>query len=73
MAIITIDTVDFTVTYEESEAVRVKVFDAVIAWFAHHEAFDRESIMQMDEPIIDAPRFLGELSENVIEFSVEWK
>lgn len=62
---------DYDVDYEDSDDVRNKVFDRVMQYFKEHECFDGESIMQMDDPIIDAPNVMCDLVD-IIGFKTRW-
>jgi hypothetical protein len=59
---------DYTVSYEETDEIKQAVFDAVLAYYKKHEAFSAECILQMDDPIIDAPSALAAIADNIIKF-----
>lgn len=64
---------EYTLSYQDSEKVRDAVYQAVLDWFVKHESFSGESIMQMDDPIIDAPVLLSNIADNIMDFEVDWK
>jgi len=64
---------EFVVKYVDTDEVRNKVFDTVIAWFTDHEAFCGEVIQQSDNCIIDVPDLLSKIADDVIKFKVNYK
>lgn len=60
------------VTYDDSIEAKACVFDAVIAFFIKHEAFDGETCSQSDRVILDCYDFLSELTDDIIKFDVHW-
>lgn len=62
-----------TVTFDDSDEMARKVFDAVIKWCVENEAFDGCRIMQCDRPQENAAPFLAELADDVVGFRIEWK
>jgi len=67
-----IKTDNFIARYNDNQATKDAVFKKVIAFFKRHEAFNGECICQCDEPMIDAPYFMADLADNIIEFDVEY-
>jgi hypothetical protein len=61
---------DYEVSYEETDEIKQAVFDRVMKYFVKHEAFHGEVIMQMDDPIIDAPTVLADIADDIIKFKV---
>ena len=68
-----IQTEDFNVVFEDTPELRERVFEHVLAFLTKHEAFSGESIMQSDDPQIEAPEFLAELVDEVFQFDTEVK
>ena len=68
-----IETKDYIVEYDDSVEIRNKVFIRLIEYYTQHQCFDGESIMQMDNPIIDAPVVLSDIADDIICFKTEWK
>jgi hypothetical protein len=63
---------DYEVSYEETDEIKQAVFDRVMKYFNKHQAFHGEVIMQMDDPIIDAPNVLADIADDIIKFKVEY-
>lgn len=63
----------FVVTYEHDEKTRDAVYQAVLDWYFKHEVFAGESLVQMDEPVIDAPILLSKIADNIMGFDVAWE
>jgi hypothetical protein len=68
-----IETKDFKVSYEETEEIKKKVFDAVMAYFIKHEAFAGEVIMQDDDCQIYASSVFAKIADDIIKFEVTCK
>lgn len=64
---------DFTVEFDDSQETKNKVFDALINWYCKVQAFTGESIMQSDDPQIEAAPFLSDLADDVIKFDITYK
>lgn len=62
---------DCVVQYKDDKQTRDAVFNAVLEFFFKHKSFSGESIMQMDNPQIDAPVVLSEIADNIMGF--EWE
>jgi len=60
------------VTYKDDPETREDLFEAVVKWFFHHEAFDGESVVQRDGPNTDAPDFLAHIADDILELDVEY-
>lgn len=67
------ETEDYILTYKNSNKVKDKVFDSVVAFCKKHEAFSGEDIFQSDDPQIYAPELIAIIAEDVIKFRREWK
>ncbi len=63
---------DYTVTYEDSQEIKDKVFERVMEYYRKHEQFIGEGIMQCDDPIIDAPNVLADIADDIIQFKVKY-
>lgn len=63
----------YEVTWEDDEATRNAVFNRVLDWYVKMESFNGESIMQCDEPQIEAAPLLAELADKFFKFKTEWK
>lgn len=63
---------DFSVSYEDSQEVRDAVFEKIMDYYKKHNVFSGESIMQMDNPVIDAPTVLSDIADDIIKFKVEY-
>jgi hypothetical protein len=64
---------DYTVTFDDSEEAKQKVFDLLFQWYKDMEMFSAECIGQSDETYITAPDLLGEIAEEGFKFEVEWE
>lgn len=64
---------DAILTYEETDEIKQQIFDRVMKYFLEHNSFYGESIMQSDNPIIDAPNVLAEIADDIMKFKVEMK
>lgn len=64
---------DFITTYEETEEIKQKVFDAVMKYFKDHEAFCGEVIMQDDNCQINAPSVFADIADDIIKFQTKNK
>ena len=67
----TLEFEDFVVSFDDSEEMKNKVFEAVINWFVKYEAFCGEIIIQCDMPNMDSPNILAKLADDVIQFDVK--
>ena len=56
------------VSFEETPELKEEVYQRVLAWYVKHDSFLGESIMQSDNPQIDAPVFLSDLADDVFKF-----
>ena len=61
-----------TITYEDTPEIRDKVFQMVLDFFLDYEAFSGESVVQNDEPTINAASVLGDIAD-FLKFKVKWK
>lgn len=62
---------DSVITYDDSPKVRDAVFDKLIAWYFKHQSFEGKSIVQCDDPAMDAPNILADLADDIIKFDVK--
>jgi len=67
------ETEDFIVTFDDSDKTKEEVFEAVVKFFKDNESFNGESVMQCDEPIINAPYAFADIADSIIKFKVEYK
>lgn len=58
--------------FNDDQATKDKVFEAVVEFFLKHEAFSGESVQQNDGPQIEAPELLADLVDDIIKFDVKW-
>ena len=63
---------DFNLKFDDSHASKYALFAKMLAWYEKMEAFDGESIMQSDEPQIEAGPFLAEIADEVFKFKVTY-
>ena len=68
-----IETDDMLVKFDDSQAIKDAVFEAVINWYKEVEAFSGESIMQNDEPQLTAAEKLAGIADDIIKFDVQYK
>jgi hypothetical protein len=59
-----------TVSFEETEELKEKVYRTILGYYLDQEAFSGEAIMQCDEPIIEAPNLLSKIADDVFKFKV---
>jgi hypothetical protein len=63
---------DMIATYQETEEKKQKLWDAFIEWCKKHNSSTGEST-QNDDFNIDAPEFIADCIDDIIEFKTEWK
>ena len=68
-----IETKNYFVTFEDTPEMHKKVFDRLIEFFKKHESFRGESVMQCDNPQIEAPGVLADIADDIIKFEVAYK
>lgn len=68
-----IGTAEYVVTFDDSEAAKQAVFQRLLKFFTHHEAFSGESVMQCDGPQIEAAPLLAELADEIFKFDRTFK
>lgn len=62
-----------TVKFDDSPEVVKAVFEKLITdYYCKHQSFKGESIMQSDNPQIEAPVILSEIADDILKFYVEW-
>jgi hypothetical protein len=64
---------DVKVTANINEEVKDAVFQKIISFYKRHQCFSGESICQMDGPIIESPRLLADIADEIIKFKEEVK
>ncbi len=68
-----IETENYIAEFNDSQEIKEKVFQKVLEYFKEHEAFSGESILQSDNPIIEAPHVMAEIADDIIKFKYECK
>jgi len=63
---------EYTVAYKDDEKTKQAVFDMLVTWYMYHGAFDGESIMQNDGPVIESPEILSKIAKR-IGFKVKYE
>lgn len=62
-----------TVKFDDSQETKDKVFQYLLDnYFFKHESFCGESIMQSDNPQIEASWIMSELADDIIKFDVDY-
>lgn len=70
----TIDLNTHKVTFDDCPEIHKRVFDRLLErYFLKHDAFCGDTIMQCDNPQIEAAPILAEIVDEVIKFEVEYK
>lgn len=64
---------DYKVTANITNEVKCRAFDKLLDFYIEHEVFSSESLLQMDDPIIEAPHLLALIADDIIKFKQEWK
>lgn len=62
-----------TVTFEDDEATRDAVFEAVVGFFFINQLFSGESLCQSDTTYEEAPDLLSTLADDILQFNVTWE
>lgn len=62
----------YNVFFDDSDAVKEAVFNKILQFYYDNNAFNGESIMQNDGPIIEAPGVLAKIADDIIKFKVEY-
>lgn len=60
------------VSFNETTELKEKVYQSVLKWYLKQGHFSGESIMQSDEPIIDAPNLLSDIADDLFKFKIEY-
>lgn len=63
---------DRSITISVTAQKQQEVFNRLVEWCKKHGAWSGESIMQTDDPQIDAAPFLSDLVDEVLKPSVKW-
>jgi hypothetical protein len=71
MNVNTVRTENYLATYKDDPEVRDAVFKKLVDFFAKHESFSAESVMQCDGPQIEAPELMADIAE-MLEFKTEF-
>jgi hypothetical protein len=64
---------DFIIEFNDSQGTKENLFNRMLLFFVKMESFSSESIMQSDEPQIEAAPLLGDIADEVFKFNVTWK
>lgn len=67
------ETDDWIVECKDDPATKEAVFNAVIQFFKDHQMFSGESIMQSDNPQIEAPILMSNIADDILKFNVKYK
>lgn len=55
-------------SFIETPELKEKVYQSVLNWYINQGYFSGESIMQSDDPIIDAPNLLSDIADDLFKF-----
>lgn len=69
---ITIRKQDRIITFDETEALKELVYNRVLKFYMDTEAYCGESIMQLDNPQMEAPILLSDIADGLFKFNVEY-
>lgn len=61
-----------TVMVDITEEKKNKIIALLLDYCIKHECFSAETLHQMDDPLIDAPRVLGEIIDEGLQFDVTY-
>lgn len=64
---------DCTVKYSTSEIIAETVIEKIIQFCEQYNVSSGESLVQSDDPLIEAPHFLADIIDSLLEFNTEWK
>lgn len=62
---------DYIIEYDDSPEMKEKVFNRIIQYFKKHNSWSGESVMQCDNPQMEAPEVMAEIADDIIKFKVE--
>lgn len=68
-----LDSKSWTVTYNNDIITKDAIIQKLLDFYMKHEAFSGESIMQCDNPQIEAAPLLADIAEVLFNFNVKWK
>lgn len=68
----TITKPDHTVTYDDSQEAKDRIFQIALDWFNKVKMYSGESLGQSDDTYIEAPDILAELAEEGFRFEQKW-
>jgi len=68
-----VETADYILEYDTDPERILEIFEKLLDFFIKNEVFLQEDIMQADEVIMDAPKLLSDIAENVFKFELTWK
>ena len=68
-----LETDDYIVEFQLTEALKDRLLEKVIDFFTEHECFNGESIIQSDGPQIGAAPLLADIADDVFKFDIKWK
>ncbi len=69
----TIETKNCSVSFEDSDELRIKVFNTILNFYLDNESFDGESIIQNDVASLEGPELLASIADDIFKFKVTWK
>lgn len=64
---------DYTLTYDDSQDAKDRVFERMLKFFVESELFNGESLQQCDTTHIEGPEVLSDVAEEGFKFQTEWK
>lgn len=56
-----------TVTYNDDQETRDKVFDKIIEWLKKYNVSSGEGLCQSDDPQIEAPILMADIVDDILE------
>ena len=63
---------NITVTYQDTPDVRKEVFRKIMEYYIKHQVFTGLSIVQSDDPMIEASYTLADIADNILKFEVDY-
>jgi hypothetical protein len=63
---------DFEVSFEETNDIRNKVYEAVLNFLIEKNAFSGEVIMQSDDCLIESPQIIAKIADDIFKFKVKY-
>ena len=68
----TIQKEEIRITFNETEELKQAVYDRALKFYLDMESFCGESIMQSDDPQIEAPITMSDIADDLFKFDVEY-